>query len=62
MKNRFVAAGDRSNVHQRVGTFAGMEIGWGLSGTLDLDAAANAFLGLAVLMLAGIFTPDDIKS
>ena len=45
-----------------LGTFAGMVIGWGLAGTLGLDATAIAFLGLAVLMMAGIFTLDDIKS
>jgi DASS family divalent anion:Na+ symporter len=43
-------------------TFATMVLGWGLSGLLGLDATAVAFLGLAVLMLAGIFTLEDIKS
>lgn len=43
-------------------TFIGMVAGWGLSDRLGLDATAVAFLGLAVLMLAGIFTLDDIKA
>ena len=43
-------------------TFAGMVLGWGLAGVLGLDATAVAFLGLAVLMLTGIFTMDDIKA
>ena len=43
-------------------TFAGMVLGWGLSETLGFDATAVAFLGLAVLMLANIFTMDDIKA
>ena len=42
-------------------TFATLVIGWGLAGVLDLDATAIAFLGLAVLMISGIFTMDDIK-
>lgn len=45
-----------------LGTFAGMVLGWGLSGALGLDATAVAFLGLAVLMLANIFTMADIKA
>ncbi len=43
-------------------TFVGMVAGWSLSGRLGLDATAVAFLGLAVLMLAGIFNLDDIKA
>ncbi len=43
-------------------TFATMVVGWALSGTLGLDPTAVAFLGLAVLMLGGIFTLDDIKA
>lgn len=43
-------------------TFAGMVTGWGLAGTLGLDPTAVAFLGLAVLMLSGIFTMEDIKA
>ena len=43
-------------------TFIGMVLGWGLAAPLGLDATAVAFLGLAVLMLAGIFTMDDIKA
>ena len=45
-----------------LGTFAGMVIGWGLSAPLGLDPPSIAFLGLAVLMTAEIFTLDDIKS
>ena len=45
-----------------LGTFVGMVLGWGLSGVLGLDATAVAFLGLAVLMLANIFTMADIKA
>jgi DASS family divalent anion:Na+ symporter len=39
-----------------------MVVAWGLAGTLGLDATAVAFLGLAVLMLSGIFTLEDIKA
>ncbi|MEP1471077.1 MAG: DASS family sodium-coupled anion symporter [Halieaceae bacterium] len=42
-------------------TFATMVIGWALSTPLGLDATAIAFLGLAVMMLSGIFTLADIK-
>jgi DASS family divalent anion:Na+ symporter len=45
-----------------LGTFAGMVLGWGLTDVLGLDATAVAFLGLAVLMLANIFTLADIKA
>ena len=43
-------------------TFVGMVLGWALSGVLSLDPTAIAFLGLAVLMIGGVFTLDDIKS
>jgi DASS family divalent anion:Na+ symporter len=36
--------------------------GWALGGILDLDATAVAFLGLAVLMLTGVYRVDDYKS
>ena len=42
-------------------TFATMVIGWALATPLGLDATAIAFLGLAVMMLSGIFTLADIK-
>ena len=42
-------------------TFAGMVLGWSLSGLLGLDATAVAFAGLAVLMLSGVVSLDDIK-
>jgi divalent anion:Na+ symporter, DASS family len=43
-------------------TFVGMVVLWGLSGKLGLDKTATAFLGLAVLMIAGIFTLEDMKT
>ncbi|HJO03978.1 MAG TPA: DASS family sodium-coupled anion symporter [Acidobacteriota bacterium] len=42
-------------------TFAGMVTGWALSASLGLNTAAIAFLGLGVLMLANVFTLDDLK-
>jgi divalent anion:Na+ symporter, DASS family len=52
------------STHERVtlATFVGMVLGWGLAGLLGFDATAIAFLGLAVLMLGGVFTLDDLKS
>ncbi len=43
-------------------TFVGMVILWGLGGTLGIDKTAVAFLGLAVLMIAGVFTLEDLKT
>jgi DASS family divalent anion:Na+ symporter len=43
-------------------TFVLMVGGWALGGILDLDATAVAFLGLAVLMLTGVYRVDDYKS
>ncbi len=43
-------------------TFVVMVILWALSGTLGIDKTATAFMGLAVLMIAGIFTLEDLKS
>jgi len=43
-------------------TFVLMVAGWGLADQLSLDATAVAFFGLAVLMLGGIFTLDDIRA
>ena len=43
-------------------TFVAMVILWALSGTLGIDKTAVAFGGLAVLMVAGIFTLEDLKS
>ncbi len=43
-------------------TFVGMVLLWALSGTLGVDKTATAFLGLAVLMIAGIFTLEDLKT
>ena len=43
-------------------TFVGMVAGWGLSSKYSLDPTAIAFLGLAVLMVSGIFTHKDIKA
>lgn len=42
-------------------TFIGMVTLWMLSGELDIDKTAVAFLGLAVLMLANIFTVEDLQ-
>jgi DASS family divalent anion:Na+ symporter len=43
-------------------TFVVMVVLWALSGTLGVDKTAVAFMGLAVLMVAGIFTLDDLKN
>ncbi len=43
-------------------TFVGMVVCWALSGQLGTDNTAIAFLGLAILMLADIFTLEDLKS
>ena len=43
-------------------TFVGMVAGWALSSVLSLDATAIAFCGLAVMMLSGIFTLEDMKN
>ena len=45
-----------------LGTFIGMVAGWALASALSLDPTAIAFLGLAVLMVSGIFTHKDIKA
>jgi len=42
-------------------TFLCMVSGWALSSLLSLDPTAIAFGGLAVMILSGIFTLDDIK-
>ena len=42
--------------------FATMVTLWALSGKLGVDKTAVAFGGLAVLMVAGIFTIDDLKA
>ena len=44
------------------GVFICMIIGWALSGTLGIDKAAIAFLGLAVLMLGRVYTMADLKN
>ena len=44
-----------------LGTFLAMVLGWALGSTLSLDATAVAFAGLALLMIFGVFTMDDIK-
>jgi DASS family divalent anion:Na+ symporter len=43
-------------------TFVAMVVLWALSGTLGVDKTAVAFGGLAVLMVAGIFTLEDLKT
>ncbi len=40
--------------------FAGMVALWGAAATLGIDSTAVAFLGLGVLLLAGVITLDDI--
>ncbi len=42
-------------------TFIGMVLCWALSKQLGTDNTAIAFLGLGILMLAGIFTEEDMK-
>jgi DASS family divalent anion:Na+ symporter len=41
-------------------TCLGMVILWGLASTIGLDSTAIAFLGLAVLLVTGALTSDDI--
>ena len=43
------------------GTFIGMVTLWVMSGSWGLDKTAVAFLGLGILMLANIFTLDDLR-
>ncbi len=43
-------------------TFVGMVVCWALSKQLGTDNTAIAFLGLGILMLADIFTLEDLKS
>jgi len=43
-------------------TFVGMVVLWALSDVIGIDKTAVAFLGLAVLMIAGIFTLEDMKT
>jgi DASS family divalent anion:Na+ symporter len=43
-------------------TFVAMVVLWGLSGKLGVDKTAVAFAGLAVLMVAGVFTLGDLKT
>lgn len=43
-------------------TFIGMVVCWALSKQLGTDNTAIAFLGLAVLLLADVFTLEDMKS
>ena len=42
-------------------TFLGMVGGWALGGSRGLDATAVAFAGLAVLLVAGVLTLEDIR-
>ncbi len=43
-------------------TFVVMVVLWAESGILGIDKTAVAFMGLAVLMVAGIFTLEDLKT
>jgi len=49
------------NEYIMASTFIGMVILWILSAPLGINATAVAFLGLAVLMVANIFTLDDLR-
>jgi DASS family divalent anion:Na+ symporter len=42
-------------------TFVGLITLWSLSGVLGINKTAVAFLGLAVLLLGGVLTLDDLK-
>ncbi len=42
-------------------TFFGMILLWALSPVLNIDLAIVAFLGLSVLILANVYTLDDIR-
>lgn len=44
------------------GVFAFMIVGWALSEALSLDKAGIAFLGLAILVLARVYTMADLKT
>jgi DASS family divalent anion:Na+ symporter len=44
------------------GTFIGMVTLWVMSGTWGLDKTAVAFLGLGILMVANIFTLEDLRN
>lgn len=41
--------------------FVAMVVLWSLSGALPIDKTAVAFAGLGVLMVAGVFTLDDLR-
>lgn len=42
-------------------TCVGLVLGWAAASPLGLDATIVAFLGLAVLMLTGVFTKEDLE-
>ena len=50
----------RRNERIVAATCVGMVILWGLASTLDFDSTAVAFLGLAVLLVSGALTLEDI--
>jgi len=56
---------DMGPVHKNewimAGTFIGMVGLWVMSGTWGLDKTAIAFLGLGILMVANIFTLEDLR-
>ena len=43
------------------GTFLGMILLWAFSPVLDINLAIVAFLGLAILILANVYTLEDIR-
>jgi DASS family divalent anion:Na+ symporter len=59
---RALAALGPLRAHEKVvaATFLGMVALWGAAATLGLDSTAVAFLGLGVLLAAGVLTLEDI--
>lgn len=45
-----------------LGTFLAMVLGWALGSWLGIDATAVAFAGLAILIIGGVFTVEDMKA
>jgi DASS family divalent anion:Na+ symporter len=45
-----------------LGVFIGLVLGWSVGGALDLDRAAVAMVGLAVLLLTRVLGPEELKS
>lgn len=61
-KEKLAAMGKMSSKEWIMGiTFILVVLAWALSESLSIDKTAVAFLGLAVVMYAGIFTDKDLK-